>query len=123
VVHCIDAENKDALKERTIIIAGNKIQEIRKGYASALRDAEIIDLKDMTVMPGLMDMHMHIENESRPKPYEENFRLEDADIALEATVYCKRTLNAGFATVRDLGGSGVNVSLRKAISKGFYKRG
>ncbi len=123
-IHCgtlIDVENKDALKERTIIIDGNKIQEVKKGYVSAPRDAEVIDLKDMTVMPGFMDMHVHIEHESRPKTYEEKFRLEDTDVALEATVYCRRTLDAGFTTVRDLGGSGVNVSLRKAINKGFIK--
>jgi len=63
-------------------------------------------------------MHVHIEHESRPKSYEERFRLDKPDMALEATVYCKRTLDAGFTTVRDLGGSGVNVSLRNAISKG-----
>ncbi len=123
-IHCgtlIDVENKDALKERTIIIDGNKILEVKKGYASAPRDTEVIDLKDMTVMPGFMDMHVHIEHESRPKTYEEKFRLEDTDVALEATVFCRRTLDAGFTTVRDLGGSGVNVSLRKAITKGFIK--
>lgn len=121
-IHCgslIDVEKKNVLKEKTIIIEGNKILEIKNGYASAPNDAEAIDLKDMTVMPGLMDMHVHIEHESRPKTYEEKFRLEDTDVALEATVYCRRTLDAGFTTVRDLGGSGVNVSLRKAINKGF----
>jgi len=123
-IHCgtlIDVENKNALKERTIIIDGDKIKEVKKGFISAPRDAEVIDLKNMTVMPGFMDMHVHIEHESRPKTYEEKFRLEDTDVALEATVYCRRTLDAGFTTVRDLGGSGVNVSLRKAISKGFIK--
>ena len=123
-IHCgtlIDVENKDALKERTIIIDGNKILEVKKGYASAPTDTEVIDLKNMTVMPGFMDMHVHIEHESRPKTYEEKFRLEDTDVALEATVFCRRTLDAGFTTVRDLGGSGVNVSLRKAINKGFIK--
>jgi imidazolonepropionase-like amidohydrolase len=106
-IHCgtlIDVETKEALKERTIIIEGNKIQEVKKGYVSAPLDTEVIDLKDMTVMPGFMDMHVHIEHESRPKRYEEKFRLEDTDVALEATVYCRRTLEAGFTTVRDLGG-------------------
>ena len=123
-IHCgtlIDVERKDVLKEKTIIIDGNKILEVKNGYASAPNDAEVINLKDMTVMPGLMDMHVHIEHESRPKTYEEKFRLEDTDVALEATVYCRKTLDAGFTTVRDLGGSGVNVSLRKAITKGFIE--
>ncbi len=121
-IHCgtiIDVENKKSLEEQTIIVNGEKIIEIKNGYATAPNDTEVINLKNMTVMPGFMDMHVHIEHESRPKTYEEKFRLEDTDVALEATVYCKRTLNAGFTTVRDLGGSGVNVSLRKAINKGF----
>ena len=123
-IHCgtiIDVENNTTLKKQTIIVDGNTIQEVKKGHITPPTDTELIDLRNMTVMPGFMDMHIHIEHESRPKTYEEKFRLEDSDIALEATVYCKRTLDAGFTTVRDLGGTGVNVSLRKAINKGFIK--
>jgi imidazolonepropionase-like amidohydrolase len=79
----------------------------------------VIDLKSQTVMPGLMDMHVHIEGESNPRAYINRFTMNDADVALQSTVYAKRTLMAGFTTVRDLGGSGVNVSLRNAISKGI----
>lgn len=70
-------------------------------------------------MPGWMDMHVHIEHESGPRRYEETFRENESYVALKATQYCRRTLNAGFTTVRDLGGSGVNVSLREAIKNGF----
>ena len=45
--------------------------------------------------------------------------MNEADVALKATVYLERTLMAGFTTVRDLGGSGVNVSLRNAVNRGF----
>ena len=72
-------------------------------------------------MPGFMDMHVHIEGELSPTRYMERFTISDTDVALRATQYCERTLMAGFTTVRDLGGTGVNVSLRDAIRKGFIK--
>ena len=72
-------------------------------------------------MPGFMDMHVHIEGELSPARYVEQFRISDTDVALRATQYCERTLMAGFTTVRDLGGTGVNVSLRDAIRKGFIE--
>ena len=63
-------------------------------------------------------MHVHIEHESNPKKYIERFTDNEADIALKSTVFAKATLNAGFTTVRDLGGTGVNISLRNAINRG-----
>ncbi len=68
-------------------------------------------------MPGLIDMHVHLEGQLSPKRYIEPFILNDADIAFNAQNYAKTTLMAGFTTVRDLGGSGVNVSLRNAINQ------
>lgn len=115
----IDVNTNAMEDQRTIIVEGNKIKAIHEGFTTAPADATIIDLKDKVVMPGLMDMHVHIESESNPKSYEQKFRLNDVDIALEATVYCERTLMAGFTTVRDLGGTGVNVSLRNAINRGY----
>ncbi len=121
-LHCgtlIDGVSMQAQSEMTIVVVDNKITSVNKGYTTAPAGATAIDLKDQTVMPGFMDMHVHIEGQSSPKRYEENFRLNDADVALRATIYAKRTLMAGFTTVRDLGGTGVNVSLRNAINKGY----
>lgn len=115
----IDVEKAKTLKEHTIIIEGKEILEIKKGYVNPADGAELLDLKDYTVMPGFMDMHVHIEHESNPKRYEETFRKNEADVALKATQYCERTLMAGFTTVRDLGGTGVNVSLQSAIDRGY----
>ncbi len=123
-LHCgavLDCKGSQASKEQTIIIEGNKIKEIVNGYAEVPEGAEAIDLKDQTVMPGFMDMHVHIEGELSPNRYSEVFRIDDVDVALRATIYCERTLMAGFTTVRDLGGTGVNVSLRTAINKGFVR--
>jgi len=121
-LHCgavLDCKGSAASQEQTIIIEKNKIVEIKKGYVSAPEEAQVVDLKDQTVMPGFMDMHVHIEGELSPSRYVERFRISDTDVALRATQYCNRTLMAGFTTVRDLGGTGVNVSLRDAIRKGF----
>jgi len=115
----LDCVGDGPATQKTIIVENGSILEIRDGYISAPDTVAVVDLKEYTVMPGLMDMHVHIEGESSPRRYEEGFRLNDADVALRATVYCERTLMAGFTTVRDLGGSGVNVSLRNAINRGF----
>ncbi|MDA9773559.1 amidohydrolase family protein [Saprospiraceae bacterium] len=121
-IHCgtlIDATNKKSKKEMTIIVENKKILDVQKGYTKPPAGVEMVDLKDYTIMPGFMDMHVHIEHESNPKRYEESFRMNEADIALKATLYCERTLMAGFTTIRDLGGTGVNVSLQSAIDRGY----
>ena len=73
-------------------------------------------------MPGWIDMHVHLEGETSPTAYLEEFTLNDADVAYNAEVFAKTTLLSGFTTVRDLGGSGVNVSLRNAINADPYNR-
>ena len=119
-LHCgtvIDGTGGSAT-ERTIVVTDGKITGVENGYATPPADATAVDLKDATVMPGFIDLHVHIEGQSSPTRYLESFTLDPADVALRATVYCRRTLEAGFTTVRDLGGSGVNVSLRNAINAG-----
>lgn len=123
-LHCgavLDCKGQAAAKEQTIIIEDNKIADVVNGYKQAPTGVKIIDLKDQTVMPGFMDMHVHIESELSPGRYAETFRISDADVALRASMYCERTLMAGFTTVRDLGGTGVNVALRTAVNKGFIR--
>ena len=114
----VDVENGKVLTDKTIIISGNTITSIENGFQNGDSDDTVIDLKDKTVMPGFIDMHVHIEGQSSPQRYIQRFTLNEADVALQSTVYAKNTLMAGFTTVRDLGGSGVNIALRKAIAKG-----
>ena len=102
----------------TIVVENGKIQSTQRGYSDPADSIEVIDLKDHFVMPGFMDMHVHIEHESSPTRYLDRFRQNDSDVALGAVKYCRRTLEAGFTTVRDLGGTGVNVALRNAINAG-----
>ncbi len=113
----IDVESGKILTEKTVIVEGNRIVDIKDGYLPTQNPQEkSYDLKNKTVMPGLIDMHVHIEGETNPGRYLEPFTKNEADVAFTAAEIANRTLLAGFTTVRDLGGSGVNVSLRKAIA-------
>jgi len=115
----IDGTSDKALIEMSIVVEGNKIAEVRKGYMAGSDGDRTIDMKAMTVMPGWIDMHVHIEGESSPDRYIRMFTENTADVAYKAAEIAERTLMAGFTTVRDLGGSGVNVSLRNAINRGL----
>nr|WP_299383159.1 amidohydrolase family protein [Allomuricauda sp.] len=114
----VNVETGKTQQSKTIVISGNSIKSILNGYQSGGTEDTVIDLKDKTVMPGFIDMHVHIEGQSSPQSYIQRFTLNEADVAFQSTVYARNTLMAGFTTVRDLGGSGVNIALRKAIAKG-----
>jgi imidazolonepropionase-like amidohydrolase len=120
ILHCgqlIDVKTGTVLKETSIIIEGNKITDVIKGYATAGKNDQLIDLKNRTVMPGLIDSHVHLENETNPNQYTQNYTFNPADYAFQSVGFAAKTLMIGFTTVRDLGGSGVNISLRNAINK------
>jgi imidazolonepropionase-like amidohydrolase len=122
LIYCgklIDPKAGQVLTEMTVIVAGNTISAVQKGYAAAAADDKVIDLKNRTVMPGLIDCHVHLEDQISANQQLKEFTLNEADIAFNATVYAKTTLMAGFTTVRDVGGTGVNISLRNAIRKGL----
>ena len=123
-LHCGSIVNTQSGKiesEKTIVVSKNKIKSIEKGYITGSDNDVIIDLKEKIVLPGFIDMHVHMESEYNGESYIKEFISNEADIALESTLYAKRTLMAGFTTVRDLGGTGVNISLRNAINKGFVE--
>lgn len=121
-IHCgklIDTQNGRVFTEKTIVVSGNTITAVQDGYTNPTNPSDkVIDLKTKTVMPGWIDMHVHIEGDPGPAKYLEAFTINEADRAYNAQEIAHRTLMAGFTTVRDLGGSGVNVSLRNAIKKG-----
>jgi imidazolonepropionase-like amidohydrolase len=121
LLHCgkiINTKQGKVLSNKTIVVSGSKILRVEDGFSSPKQVDVVIDLTNKTVLPGLIDMHVHIEGETSPSQYLEGFTLNEADVAFNAAEISKRTLMAGFTSVRDLGGSGVNVSLRNAIAKG-----
>ena len=105
----------------TVVVEKNKIIAVEKGFTKPGSSDKSIDLKNKTVTPGWMDMHVHLEGETSPNAYLERFTLNPPDLAFNAVAIAERTLMAGFTTVRDLGGTGVNVSLRNAINNGKVK--
>lgn len=121
-IHCgnlIDGKSNDIQEQVTIVVEGNKITAVEKGFTKPAKDDKVIDLSKKTVMPGFIDMHVHLEGETNKDQALQRFTLNEADIAFRSTVYAKKTLMAGFTTVRDLGGSGVNIALRNAITQGL----
>lgn len=123
-LHCgqlIDGINNTLQKEMTVVIDGNKIVAVEKGYTNPPAGTQVIDLKTKTVLPGLMDMHVHLESQTSKTNYSDRFTMNKSDLAFRSVKYAEITLMAGFTTVRDLGGSGVNTSLRDAISQGYVK--
>jgi imidazolonepropionase-like amidohydrolase len=122
LVHCgtlIDGKSNEAQTQITLVVEGNKITAIQKGFTKPAADDKLIDLSQKTVMPGLIDMHVHLEGETSKDQSLQRFTLNEADVAFRSTVYAKKTLMAGFTTVRDLGGSGVNIALRNAVNQGL----
>ena len=121
LIHCgtlIDAIKNEVQSQMTIVVEGKKITAVQKGFSSPTGTDKVIDLKTQTVMPGLVDMHVHLENETSKGGEMKRYQQNQADIAFDAAKYAKTTLLAGFTSVRDLGGSGVNLALRNAINKG-----
>ncbi len=114
----IDGTNNRVLTERTIIIEGSSILSVERGYTTPQDGDKVFDLKSKTVTPGLIDMHVHIEGETSPDRYLKQFTQNEADVAYDALTYAQKTLMSGVTTVRDLGGSGVNIALRNAINRG-----
>jgi imidazolonepropionase-like amidohydrolase len=122
LIHCgtlIDGVSNDAKTQMTLVVEGKKIIRVDKGYTNPAADEKVIDLKNKTVMPGFTDMHVHLESETSKDQYVKRMSYSQADVAFEAQKHAQTTLMAGFTTVRDLGGSGVNISLRNAINKGI----
>ncbi len=115
----VDVVNLKVQKGKTVIIEGNKIIDIVDGFVAGAKTDLVVDLRKQTVMPGLMDMHIHVESETSPTRYLDGFTQNDVDVAFGALKFAERNLMAGFTSVRDLGGSGVNIAMRKAIQKGY----
>jgi imidazolonepropionase-like amidohydrolase len=123
VLHCdqvFDAKRGKLTGEMTLVIEDGRIKAMSAGHSDpAGGAARTINLKGMTCLPGLIDSHVHLTGETSPTGYTDQFRWNVADYAIRSTVYARRTLEAGFTTVRNLGdGDNASISLRNAINQG-----
>lgn len=105
------------LEQRTIVIADGRVTEIREGWVDG--PGTVVDLRDSFVLPGLIDSHVHITFENSPSAELDAVKKTSVDMALDGVVYARRTLEAGFTTIVDLGADADAIfGLRDAIESG-----
>lgn len=115
----VPATGDEILYRSTIVVEDNKIVSVDSGYTAPDFGDTLIDLKDATVMPGLMDMHVHLSYEYTANSYLNRFVKNEADYAFLAAKNAEKTLMAGFTSVRNLNDQfSETVALRKAINNG-----
>jgi imidazolonepropionase-like amidohydrolase len=118
----IAVPGKSPLGPSTIIVDQGRIVGIRDGYVPAPAGATTVDLKDRTVLPGLIDSHVHLSSDrGGEQALLAEFRDDKALHAYETQMNGMKTLRAGFTTVRNLGDEGETLALREAIKRGWVQ--
>jgi imidazolonepropionase-like amidohydrolase len=103
----------------TIIVENDRITGVQKGFVEA-EDATVIDLRDKFVLPGLMDMHVHLQGELGPNNDRDALKMSDQLMQMRSIYFAMNTLMAGFTTVRDVGSSSQEMyAMRDAINNGW----
>ena len=117
----LDRPGRDPRRNATIIIQKGKITAVQDGFAKPAAGANVIDLRDRFVLPGLIDSHVHLTSDRAGIEGQLASVSESAALrALEAAWNARKTLDAGFTTVRNLGSAdGITLALRDAIAKGW----
>lgn len=111
-----DPASGRVLRDKTLVIRGNQIVEIRDGFVG---DGQVVDLRGAFVLPGLIDSHVHLTGQQNPNGRLEEVTQSTATQAMVGARYARRTLNAGFTTVADLGASNEAIfALRDAVRRG-----
>ena len=119
-LHCgrlFDARSGKLLGPHTVQVQAGRIVAVSPGLPSTTGSGAI-DLRSHTCLPGWTDLHVHLGGQSSPQSYSEGFRLDDVDYAFRSVGYARKTLLAGFTSVRDLGGE-VSPHLRDAVNQGL----
>jgi imidazolonepropionase-like amidohydrolase len=115
----IDGTGTSVRERVSVLIAGGRIQAVQDGF-QAPAGARVIDLRTATVMPGLIDAHTHITGEGTGNAIVRAATDTPLDDAVRSTVWARRTLEAGFTTIRNVGADGgADIALKRAIESGF----
>jgi len=115
----IDGVADTARTNQTVVVDGGRITAIEAGFRNPAAGDRVIDLRSGTLLPGLIDAHVHLSGQQSRRTEFERYTLNEADQAIDAVVFADRTLLAGFTTVRDLGdGSGAVIALARAVQAG-----
>ena len=112
-----DARAGRMLDAHTVVVRDGRIERVQAGRTE-VPGAASIDLSGHSCSPGWTDLHVHLGSQSSPQSYSEGFRLDPVDHAFRSVGYARKTLLAGFTSVRDLGGE-VSPHLRDAINQGL----
>lgn len=116
--HLIDPVTERRIDDIVVVVAGDRITAAGPNVAVPA-GAQVIDLGGATLLPGLIDVHNHITSQSGDY-YADRFRRSPVDDAVRAHVYARRTLEAGFTAIRNVGAAEfVDVALKRAIDDGM----
>jgi imidazolonepropionase-like amidohydrolase len=111
----LDVTTGEMLSNVTVVVEGRRIAAVNP--SSVPEGAREVDLGDVTLMPGFIDMHTHLSGQLSAEMFYAPVTQNMADAAFAATKYAGITVRAGFTTVRDFGGD-VTVSLKHAVENG-----
>jgi imidazolonepropionase-like amidohydrolase len=123
VVHAgtlLDRPGKSPRRQASVIVRAGRVVAVQDGFVEVPAGATRLDLSDRFVLPGLIDSHVHLGsdragNEGLLASFTENRELA----AFEALMNARKTVAAGFTTVRNLGDPGATLALREAIARGW----
>ena len=113
----LDVASGRIVLNAVVVVEGNRIARVGGAVPP---DAEVIDLGDVTLVPGLTDLHTHLASDLEGDWTNRDVRETDADAALRGARNARRTLMAGFTTVRDMSGF-AGVALMRAIDRDFIE--
>jgi imidazolonepropionase-like amidohydrolase len=111
----LDVAGGRILSNAVVLVHGERIVGVNPATVPA--GARTLDLGDVTLLPGFIDLHTHLGGEISATSFIEPVRLTESDRAFNAVANAQKTVRAGFTTVRDFGGD-VTVALGKAVARG-----